>query len=609
MFLITSYRSIAAVLMCFSTTIYVDSSLADSKSTDSKSTDSTIEASDPIVVTAARSEQSESDSLSAVTVIDRDAIERSQAPDVLELLRMQAGIDISRTGGPGGQTSVFLRGTNSNHTLVLIDGVRVAAAGTGAFTWETLDPAVIDRIEIVRGPRASRWGSDAIGGVIQIFTRRPDAVTARVAIGSYGDQSLSVAGGNQRFSLSASHRSVDGFSTQNPDGFAFDPDDDGFDQTSAAIRASFSIGEAVLEAHARVNQGDIEFDQGESEVFNYSGGFDYRLDRDQGWNWSAQLLTLRDRLETSTAFGETELITRRLQAGVQAERSLGESLRLVLGADGWDESGQSRGSWDDDRSNLGVWTGVDGRYNNVDVEASVRLDRDSEFGGEVTGSLAAAWALNEAWRLHANIGRGFRAPTFNQLFSPGFFGSFAGNPDLDPETSTSIESGLQWQANPAHRVNLNLFQTRIDDLIDFAGVDFQAINIRRAEIQGVELSHQRRRGNWSVNSQATLQDAQDRDTGRELLRRAEFKASSRLDYFFQDNSWIGGEVVHIGSRRDVGQQRLGSYTLLNLSAGFVFSPHWQLEARLDNLTDRDYDPLVGFNAPERSAYFALRWTR
>ncbi len=587
-------RSAAAALLCSSSAVLAESS---------------IEASDPMVVTATRSEQAASDSLSSVTVIDRDAIERSQAPDLLELLRMQVGVDISRAGGPGGQTSLFLRGSNSNHTLVLIDGVRVAAAGTGAFTWETLDPALIERIEIVRGPNAARWGSDAIGGVIQIFTRRADGLSLRMAAGQYGDRSVSMAGGNERFSLSASRRSVDGFSAQNPDGFAFDPDDDGFDQTGAALQARFDLGAGQIEAFARFNQSDVEFDQGESDLLNYSGGLDYQLSRDAGWSWSAQLLTLRDRLTTSTAFGESELITRRLQAGVQAERSLSSGLRWMIGADGWDEAGESRGSWADDRSNLGAWTGIDGRIRALDFEASLRVDRDSEFGSEVTGNVAAGWMLNEAWRLHASAGRGFRAPTFNQLFSPGFFGSFAGNPDLGPETSTSIELGLKWQAGTGQNVTLNLFKTRIDELIDFTGVDFQAINIRRAEIRGAELTHSFRRGAWLISSQASWQDTKDRDTGLELLRRARYKGSSRLDYLLQNGSWFGAELVYVGARQGIAQQALDSYTLINLSAGIELAPHWHLESRIENLGDRDYEPLIGFNAPGRAAYIAVRWAR
>ncbi|MEN1727966.1 MAG: TonB-dependent receptor [Pseudomonadota bacterium] len=568
-----------------------------------------VEASDTLVVTAARAEQSQSDSLSSVTVISRAEIERSQAPDLIELLRMEAGLDISRTGGPGGQTSVFLRGSNSNHTLVLIDGVRVAAAGTGAFTWEILDPSLIERIEIVRGPRAARWGSDAIGGVIQIFTRQPERWSARLAAGSYGDRSLSVTGGNDQFSISASRREADGFSAQNPNGFAFDPDDDGLERTGAAGTARFDLGAGQLDLHARIDQGEIEFDQGESDFRNYSAGLDYQVELSSDWRLGAQLATLGDRLETSTAFGESELTTDRIQAAVQFEHMLTPELRWITGVDAWDEDGESRGSWEDDRNNLGAWTGIDGRHGQLDYDAGLRIDEDSEFGSEVTGSLGLGWNLSDTIRLTASAGRGFRAPTFNQLFSPGFFGSFAGNPDLDPETSRSIELGLQLQPSAGQRLTLNLFDTAIDDLIDFAGVDFQAINIRRADIRGAELIHEYQSGNWRLNSQGSWLDSEDRESGQELLRRARYKASSRLDYLFENGAWVGTELVHVGQRQDIAQQTLASYTLLNVSAGMNLADQWRIEGRVDNLADRSYEPLIGFNAPERAIYVGLNWSR
>src|SRR5699024_4027096 len=166
---------------------------------------------DTVHVTATRTQQSIDASLAAVSVITRDDIERIQAPDLLELLRLQAGIDVARSGGPGGQTSLFMRGSNSNHVLVLVDGVRVSAAGSGGFTWEILDPSIIERIEIVRGPRAARWGSDAIGGVIQIFTRLPDGGGARAAYGRYDDRQLAAQVGNGFIGFNASARRTNGF--------------------------------------------------------------------------------------------------------------------------------------------------------------------------------------------------------------------------------------------------------------------------------------------------------------------------------------------------------------------------------------------------------------
>ena len=257
---------------------------------------------EPIVVTANRTEQSAADVPARVSVITRADIERSQAPDLVELLRLEAGIDIARNGGPGGQTSVFMRGANSNHVLVLIDGVRASASGTGAFTWEILDPAVIDRIEIVRGPRAARWGSDAIGGVIQIFTRRAEGVSAGLRYGSDNDRKATLAAGRQQgdlpLDLTLTARKVGGFSAQNPRGFGFNPDDDGFENLSAATGGSAGLGGGSLSWRGRIASGETEFDQGVSDYDNWSWRFDYVGASTGPWQWRIGAATLRDRLET-----------------------------------------------------------------------------------------------------------------------------------------------------------------------------------------------------------------------------------------------------------------------------------------------------------------------
>ena len=563
---------------------------------------------EPIVVTATRAEQALADSLASVSVIDRAAIELSQAPDLLELLRLQAGVDVARTGGAGDQTSVFMRGANSNHVLVIIDGVRVSASGTGAFAWETLDPATIERIEIVRGPRAARWGSDAIGGVIQIFTRRSEGVSLRAGYGRYRDRSLVAAAGTGSAGITAAARRVGGFSSQNERGFAFDPDKDGFESVSVAGSARQALGAGLLEVSARLATGDNEFDQGESDFLNYAARVAYHTDSSAAWRWQYSLGAARDRLETETAFGESEAITRRVQAGMQTETALGAGSRLLLGVDGWQESGVSRGEWSESRYNIGAWTGLDGRRQALDYEFSLRWDQDELFGSAVTGNLAAGWRINDDFRFLGSLGRGFRAPNFNQLFSPGFFGAFAGNPDLDPETSWSTELGLQWQPSRGQRARLSLFENRIDDLIDFAGENFQAINIREARIRGIELHYAINLQAWRGDVQLTWQDPEDRSSGQDLLRRAREKGGISLDRLWANGAWLGTELVHVGRRFDVGQVRMPSYTLLNLRAGLPLTTGLRLEGRVENLTDRDYEQLFGFNTHRRSLFVAVSWS-
>jgi len=566
---------------------------------------------DPVVVTASRTERAAIETPARISVITRADIERAQAPDLVELLRLEAGIDLTRNGGPGGQTSVFMRGANSNHVLVLIDGVRAAASGTGAFTWEILDPAVIERIEIVRGPRAARWGSDAIGGVIQIFTRRPDGISAAARYGSDQDVRGAVAAGRQgpgvAADLTVAVRSVDGFSAQNARGFSFNPDDDGFDNLSAATGGGLDLGAGRLTWRGRAATGETEFDQGESDFDNWSWRFDYLSEPVGPWRWRAGAATLRDRLETESAFGVDEVVTRRLQVDALLEHDLHRTVTWLAGVDAWRESGVSEGQWNESRTNVGLFTGLEGGVKTLDYEFALRLDEDEDFGTEVTGNGGLNWRPNDRLRLFASGGKGFRAPSFSQLYSPGFGGLFAGNADLEPERSWSAELGADFMPSDAQRLGISLFSNWIDDLIDFSGDAFRAVNVNEARTRGLEFTHDWKSRNWSSRFNLTWQDPRDRSANRDLLRRAEFKGNWLLGYRAAGRWNVDAELVHVGDRLDVGGARLGSYTLINLRAGLRLNRNWRLDTRIDNLADRDYEPLVGFNAADRRVFVELGW--
>lgn len=561
---------------------------------------------DPIVVTASRSQQADA-GLSSTATLTREDIERSQAPDLLELLRLQAGIDLARAGGPGAQTSLFMRGSNSNHVLVLIDGMRVSAVGTGGLAWETLDVGIIERIEIVRGPQAARWGSDAIGGVIQIFTRKPEGAEVHGAWGRYRDRRVSASMGNQHFGLSASVRKVQGFSAQNENGFSWDPDKDGMDNFSLSLGGQAELGPGQFSWQARGNDGQVEFDQGVSDIQSWSAMTRWQQDLGSDWNWQLSAGLHRDELDTRAPFGDSITMTRRAQMGVQTEYRLGDHSIWLLGLDGWRESGYSSGAWQGDRHNLGGWTGLEGSNERFDWQASLRADRDQRFGSATTGSLGAGYHPSENWRVSARVSRAFRAPDFNQLYYQGFGGLFAGNPDLDPETARAAEIGLDWTPAQGHRIGLSAHETRISDLIDFSGPDFGAINIARARIRGVELVHRFTGQHWRSELNLTWQEPEDRASGERLMRRAEKKLGGSLDYLLANGSWVGLELSYTGPRPDVGDIELPGLTLVNLRAGLPLGDGFRLEGRVDNATDREYQPLWGYNAARRSAHIALRW--
>jgi vitamin B12 transporter len=543
-----------------------------------------------------------------MAVIDRELIERSQAQSLLELLRLQAGVDIVRSGGPGGQTSVFLRGANSNQVLVLIDGVRVAQATSGLFQFENMPLEQIERIEIVRGPRASVYGSDAIGGVIQIFTRREISPTVRLGYGSDDQYQASAAAGwsNDRAAISGSlsWRDSNGFSAQNVAGFNFDPDDDGFENLGANLNGHVQLGTGQLQWLALLTDAEAEFDQGVSDGTQQTYGLAYLFGHGR-WQHQTRLSYNHDELASDFDFFTTAFDSERLQYSWLSSVQIDGDLRLSAGVDAYKEWAEDRGSFDDNRHNIGAFILADWRRAGHAVDASVRLDDDERFGSELTGSLAYGYQFSETIQTHVSYGRGFRAPTFNQLFSPGFGGQFAGNPELEAETSDAFELGLRFE-HQRHRLNLTGFHQQINDLIAFSGPEFQAVNIAAAEISGVELEYQFAHPQWLIAATATLQDPKDKTNNSKLLRRPDEKASISLDRLFGNGSWLGVEMFYSGKAEDFGAT-LDDYVLINLRGGWHLTEQWQLEARVDNLFDANYTQAIGFNTRDLAGFVGLRW--
>ena len=294
-----------------------------------------------VQVTASRVAETVDATLADVSVITRRDIDASVARDVYDLLRLEAGVDLYRTGGAGQQTSLFLRGSNSNQVLVLIDGVRAAAATTGAFAFEQLPLDAVERIEIVRGPRASYWGSDALGGVIQIFTRRLDGPRVALSYGSYRDADGSVGIGHwdgaNGYSVQVGARHVGGFSATNPsicngpdDPYcSYDPDKDGYRNTNLAARGAYTIGGQLLSAALYRSQGQVEFDQGYSNVIEQTAGIN--LEGELAANWSHRLSVGNSREDLSTPAFYSLYLTRRTSLLWQNELRIDENQRMVAG--------------------------------------------------------------------------------------------------------------------------------------------------------------------------------------------------------------------------------------------------------------------------------------
>ena len=581
-----------------------------------------------VEVTASRVAETADASLADVSIITRADIEASVAPDLLELLRLQAGVDVVRTGGAGEQTSVFLRGTNSNHVLVLIDGVRVASPNTGAFAFENLPLEAVERVEVVRGPRASYWGSDAIGGVIQVFTRRLEGPrvaasygTYRSADGSAGYGAWSEAGG---FSVQLGVRHVGGFSATNrgacngPDDpyCIFNPDDNGFQNHNGVAQGSYRVGTQTLSASILRSEGTQSFDNGASD------GISHTLDQAAGVNLEGDLAAdWHHRLSVGTS--REDIDTPAFQSGYRSTReqlswandvALSTTQHVVAGFDYVHERGISiddsgfGAPYDMTRNDGGAFGGWRVNDGALDGELSGRYDHYDNFGSAFSGSAAAGWKLTDDLRLSASYGTAFRAPNLNELYSPGYGGYYAGNAQLDPERSRAAEIAVDWRPDAANRLDVRAFSTRIHDLIDFSGgTKFAAINIAHAAVDGAELTHDWHGGEWSVHTAATLQDPRNRDTHAQLLRRPKQKLDSVVERGFGARLRAGVEFVASGKRDDVGSVTLPGYALLNLRATYALNATWRVGFRLENAFDRSYELAHGYNTAGRSGYAELVW--
>lgn len=568
-----------------------------------------------VVVTASAIPQTADATLADVSVIDRADIEASGAADIKALLQLQAGIDITRAGGPGTQTSLFLRGTNTNHVLVLIDGMRVSSLNTGAFAWEQLPLGSIERIEIVRGPRATVWGSDAVGGVIQIFTRKIDGGAAALRYGSHQDAAVSAGIGSWNdgsgFSIHAGIRDVEGFSAQNPEGFGYNPDNDGLENHYANLRGAIVLGRQSLTGQAWFSDSEIEFDQGQSHNIEQSA--EIKLHGPLADGWSHQLILGAARESLSTPSFASRFSSKRRSLAWRNRLDLGSNQQLTFGAELLREEGENIFTGDNsvifagERRTHSLFAGWYGHQGRLDWELAARHDDNDVFGEATTGSAALGVRIVPSLRLMASWGEGFRAPNLYEQYSPGFGGYYAGNPDLVAERSHSSELALEWQPGDASSFRLSHYRTEIRDLISFTGGElFQAENIARARITGTELKWSWQPGIWSITGNATWQDPRNLVTDSVLLRRPRRKANLVVTRDFGTRFNAGLEALAVDARPELGGP-LPGYGLLNARFHAKLSDALDLSLRADNLLDREYTELRGFNTPGRSFLLELRW--
>lgn len=564
---------------------------------------------DTIQVTANRSEVSVEKTLASVTVITRSDIERSQAPDVAALLGQQAGLDILRSGGTGANISVFTRGSNSNHTLILINGIRVNTVMQGSYDFSNLPVAMIERVEIVRGPRAALWGSDAIGGVINIFTREKNSF-AEFRAGSYGraefDAGFGYGNEENNFGAAFGYGTADGFSATNS---GFYPDDDGFRNSHLLLNGKLAIGTHSLGAFVTAIDAHSDFDEGETDRKSREVGVALKGKITDSWQHSVTISHSYDRLETP-AF-DSVIGNRRLGFDWINTIDVNGQNRINVGVNWSQESGFSEdlgfSSIDETRRNAGLFAAWRGEFERNTFELAARHDDNSQFGSKTTGQAAWGFEISDAARLRASWGQGFRAPNFNELYYPGFFGFFAGYAGLRPETSDSAELGFTFDIGDRQTLEVSAYRTNVTDLIAFEGDNFSAVNVDHARLKGVEVEYKFKAEDFSLTANGGWQDARDLDDDHKLLRRADRKLNINADFKINDQ-WDWGVDFQAASKRpDFGLNYSPGYGRVDARLAFHFANAWTLEARVENLGDKDYELIPGYNTPGRSGMVTLRW--
>ncbi len=579
------------------------------------------------VVTATRTEQPLSDLVADVSIVDRKTIEASGATSVVDLLARLPGVQITRNGGVGNSASVYLRGAETRFTAVYIDGVRVDSQSTGGAVWEQIPLSQIDRIEVLRGPAAAVYGSDAIGGVVQLFTRKgrgPAQPYVGVGVGNHGtrkvEAGISGASGAFDYALGVAHERSKGYDIRTSDAKA-NPDRDGYQSTSGNARVGFKVNarhrlDATLLA-SYMNSGYDAF--GYKPLAPDDDRNKNRL-RTAGLSWNAQWsnaystrLSVTDtlsRYETEPSLYRTETSLRgyvwqnEVRLGAHRLSATLERREDSLNNPALDVYSKTI---DRDRSQNAIALGYGIHSGAHTVQLNVRHDEDSEFGGKNTGSAAYGYEFAPKWRATASAGTAFRAPTLYQRFSE------YGDASLQPESSRNVEVGLRY-AQGSSSFSATAYRNRVTNLISFAGggncgAAFGCYaNTARAEYRGATLAGSHKLGSVQVRGSMDFQKPRDLDTGKLLARRAKRYATLGADT--QLAGWtVGTELQASGQRFDDAKNTrvLEGYGLVNLYASKRIAQDFTLLARVDNLSDKDYQLARTYVPPGRTLYVGLKW--
>jgi vitamin B12 transporter len=564
-----------------------------------------------VLVTATRVPTPASEIIADHEVITAEEIALAGDSSLAQLLQKKRGIEIASNGGPGANASVFIRGANTQQNVVLVDGVRVGASTTGGATWSTIPLSQIDHIEIVYGPLSSLYGADAIGGVVQVFTKKGGAYlspTASIGFGSKAtrSQEAGISGSSAgehavHFAISAAHTASDGFSAAKPGAgpYTYNADKDGYDRDSASGQVSVLLAPGH-ELGASLLQSRL------ASQFDAGPGFDDRsveklentslYSKNQfvkGWNSTLQLSRSADKNATQASYGPSQFDTTQTTVNWQNDISLGPDLLQVVLEHRKEAVDASEPALVRERTTKSYALAYQLKRGAQLATASIRNDDSSQYGNQTTGSVAYGYRLTGALRFSASAGTSFRAPAFNELYYPQY-----GVASNKPERGRNAEIGVVYDDGRS-QLSASYYHNRISDLLVFVPVcpvdisthDFGcAYNVNQALLTGLSLGAATSYQHFSVRGALDLQDPRDETTDKRLARRAKRHGTLALEY--TAGAFKGGvESVFSSQRFDdaANGDALAGYGLLNFTASYAVTRDWSVFGRWNNATNKDYE--------------------
>ncbi|SHG14977.1 TonB-dependent receptor domain-containing protein [Vibrio gazogenes] len=579
---------------------------------------------DTMVVTANRFEQKIKETIEPVEVITKQDINAIQATSLVDVLKHLPGVQIANQGGLGQSAELYLQGRSSSNTLFLLNGIRIGSATSGSTDLSAIPLKGIERIEVLRGPRAAVYGSDAVSGVVNLITTASPSnrsgVSASVGSNKYFDTNayFSVADDVSWLNMSVTHQQNDGFDVKTNSPNIHDSDNDGVLSQYILADVGRKLSDSLtlkLNGYYQRKNSDYDYgqssngaDQTDSDLYNVGLITEYKVD--PSYQSHLTVATNQDSAEFHGQGATPNTISTNRDSFSWDNRYKLNQVLVVTGGFDWYRDRVDNGSIEylsDKRRNTAGYLGGYLSLGDFSAEGNIRRDKNSAYGYVTTNQIASAYRLSDDLRITMSYGESFKAPTFNQLYWPtqcfGSGGCYSGNPSLVPEKTKTSELAFEGTYYGAE-LRLAAYRSRVKDMIDSLSNE----NVDRVDIQGMEFVSKFETGSLYHTVVYDFLDAKNSSTDKQLRRRARHSVKWDTEYLY--GAWqVKLSYLFQGKRyEDTRNQKvLGGYGLVDLATSYMFDNGVKVGGRVANLLDREYQTALGYNTADREYYLNISY--